>query len=75
MNDNHPNDIEAAEAALHQALADKFGVPYLLGKLEGLIAEHRRQHGIFVPPPRHAALARRATNRDRPGRHLINEAM
>lgn len=72
MNDN---DIDAAEAALHKALAAKFGVPYLLGRLEVLIADHRRRQGIFVPPPRHAALARRATNRDRPGRHLINEVM
>lgn len=72
MNDN---DIEAAGAALHKALAAKRGVPYLLGRLEVLIADHRRQQGIFVPPPRDAALVRRMTNRDRPGRHLINEAV
>lgn len=72
MNDN---DIDAAEAALHKALAAKRGVPYLLGRLEVLIAEHRHAHGIFVPPPRNEALVRRMTNRDRPGRHLINEAV
>lgn len=66
--------VVAAIEAVDLALTEKLGTAYLVRKLDYLIREHRAANNVVVPHPRHEALARRATNRDRPGRHLIHEA-